>query len=128
MARGTRGFDDGPDIHVIINELLAQIALTVQADGNGFASSWVELFSNAEEEIPLAGYALTDDFTNLSKGPIGEGAALPPYGRVVLWLDGDTAAGPTHVTASLLKTGGVLLLARPNGRSSIAPRVRGAGG
>ena len=39
---------DGPDVHVTINELMAKNALTVQADGNGLASSWVELYSDGE--------------------------------------------------------------------------------
>ena len=114
-AGGSAVVHDGPDVHVTINELMAKNALTVQADGNGLASSWVELYSDAEQEIPLAGYALTDDFANPGKGPIGEGVVLPPHGRVVLWLDGDTAAGPTHVAATLLKIGGTLGLARPDG-------------
>ncbi len=114
---GAPGPTVSPDIdgRITINELMARNVLTIKPEGSAVAAPWVELYNPTDQDLPLAGYALTDDLANPLKGRIGAGVVLPAQGRVVIWADNNPAAGPTHVAAALLKGGGTLGLARPDG-------------
>jgi hypothetical protein len=103
------------DGRVLINELMARNALTIKPDGAAVAAPWVELYNPTDQEIPLEGYALTDDLAAPGKGRIGAGVVLSAQGRIVLWMDNAPASGPTHLAATLGKDGGVVGLARPDG-------------
>ena len=63
----------------------------------------------------MRGYGVTDDLAVPGKGVIGDGAVVPARGYLVVWLDGNPEAGPTHVAAHLSKAGGGVGLARPDG-------------
>jgi len=117
---GGRGGAGGPSVapevdgQLVINELMAANALTVK-DESGAASPWIEILNPTDTDVPLAGYAITDDFAAPGKGAIGEGAVVPAHGYLLLWLDANPAAGPTHVAVYLSKVGGSVGLARPDG-------------
>lgn len=102
------------DAQLAINELMAANVLTAK-DDTGTARSWIEILNPTDTDVPLRGYAITDDFANPGKAILGDGAAVPAHGYLVLWLDGGAAAGPTHVAIVLAKAGGNLGLARPDG-------------
>lgn len=102
------------DGQLVINELLAANALTSK-DDVGNASPWIEILNPTDVDVPLAGYAVTDDFNVPGKAVIGAGAVVPAHGYLVLWLDGGFSSGPAHVGVLLSKAGGAVGLARPDG-------------
>ena len=103
------------DGQLVINELMAANALTVK-DESGAARPWIEILNPTDTDVPLGGYAVTDDFAMPGKGVIGDGVVVPAHGYLVLWLDGDPSAGPTHVAVQLSK-------ARRQRRSRAARRI-----
>jgi hypothetical protein len=111
---------DGPavppevDGQLLINELMAANALTMK-DETGAASPWIEILNPTEVDVPLRGYGVTDDLAVPGKGVIGDGAVVPARGYLIVWVDGNPEAGPTHVAAYLNKVGGNVGLARPDG-------------
>jgi hypothetical protein len=105
------GLDDS---RLVINEFMAANVLTAKDEG-GHAGNWVELYNGGVADLPLAGYALTDDLTAPRKAILPAGLMLPGHGRLLLWLDGNPGAGASHVAVSLARTGGTLALARPDG-------------
>jgi len=120
-AGGTGGQGGGgasvpPEIdgQLAINELMAANALTTK-DESGVASPWIEILNPTDTDVPLQGYAVTDDLAVPGKGVIGAGAVVPARGQLLLWLDGNPSAGPTHVAAHLNRGGGSVGLARPDG-------------
>ena len=102
------------DGQLVINELMAANALTM-TDETGAARPWMEILNPTEVDVPLRGYGVTDDLAVPGKGVIGDGAVVPARGYLVVWLDGNPEAGPTHVAAYLGKAGGAVGLARPDG-------------
>ena len=102
------------DGQLVINEVMAANALTIN-DETGAARPWIEILNPTDTDVPLRGYGVTDDFAAPVKGVIGDGAVVPARGYLVVWLDGNPEAGPTHVAAYLSKAGGSVGLARPDG-------------
>ena len=104
-----------PDVdgQLVINELMAANALTMK-DEAGAARPWIEIMNPTEVDIPVRGYGVTDDLAAPLKGIIGD-VVVPAHGYLVVWLDGNPGAGPTHVAAYLSKAGGSVGLARPDG-------------
>jgi hypothetical protein len=90
------------DGRLVINELMAANAVTVPEH----AGDWVEIYNPTEFDVPLDGYALTDDLGAPRKLVLAGGLVAPAGGHVVLWLDGDTR---------LAREGGELGFARPDG-------------
>jgi hypothetical protein len=116
---GGMGAGGGPavppdvDSQLVINELMAANALTMK-DETGAARPWIEILNPTDRDVPLRGYGVTDDLAAPLKGVIGD-AVVPAHGYLVVWLDGNTGVGPTHVAAYLSKAGGSVGLARPDG-------------
>jgi len=120
-AGGTAGQGGGgasvpPEIdgQLAINELMAANALTAK-DESGAASPWIEISNPTDTDVPLQGYGVTDDLGAPAKGVIGAGAVVPARGHLLLWLDGNPSAGPTHVAVHLNRGGGSVGVARPDG-------------
>jgi hypothetical protein len=104
-----------PNDHAItINEIMAANALTAK-DDTGAAVPWVELYNPTSGDISLAGYAVTDDFSQPHRAVLPEGATVPARGFLTLWCDGRPLVGPAHVAVSLSSAGGSVGLARPDG-------------
>jgi hypothetical protein len=102
------------DGQLVINELMAANVLTAK-DEKGAAWPWIEILNPTDTDVPLGGYAVTDDFAIPGKGVVGEGAVVPAHGYLTLWLDGGASAGATRVAAALNIAGGSVGLARPDG-------------
>ena len=104
-----------PNDHAItINEIMAANALSAK-DDTGAAVPWIELYNPTSGDISLAGYAVTDDFSQPHRAVLPAGAAVPAGGFLVLWCDGRPSVGPAHVAVSLSSAGGSVGLARPDG-------------
>ncbi len=108
------GFPPEIDGRIVINEMMASNGLTLKNEA-GLAGDWIELHNPTDRDVPLGGYALTDDFNVPSKAVLAAGVRLPAGGYLLLWLDGATDRGPTHLPLRLAAEGGSLGLARPDG-------------
>src|SRR6185312_12066890 len=113
-ASGTSHVASGVDAQLTINELMSDNVLT-QKDDRGTASPWLEIFNPTDQDVPLDGYAVTDDFSNPKKSVLSNGVVAPAHGHLLLWADGSAWAGPTHLGVMLSPKGGSLGLARPDG-------------
>ena len=105
-----------PDVdgQIVINEIMASNALTSK-DETGKSPDWIELYNPTSHDIPLDGYALSDDFALPGKAPIAPGQVLRAGGFLVLWMDGVPGGGPAHLPIKLVSTGGAIGLSRPDG-------------
>lgn len=106
--------DPSVDGQLTINELMADNVLTSR-DDHGAASPWIEIYNPTGQDITLAGYGVTDDFTAPGKAILPAGVVAPAGGYLILWADGNASAGPTHLGVLLSHMGGSLALARPDG-------------
>lgn len=102
------------DGRITINELMASNALTA-ADESGHVGDWVELYNPTDVDVPLGGYGVTNDLAMSRKAVLPAALVLRAHDRLLLWLDGNLAAGPAHVPLTLSKDGGAFGLARPDG-------------
>src|SRR5206468_2783373 len=106
--------DPSVDGQLTINELMPDNILTIR-DDRGAASPWIELYNPTTQDIALAGYGITDDFAAPRKAIVPAGVVVPAGGHLILWADGNAAAGPAHLGVLLSHAGGSLGLARPDG-------------
>jgi hypothetical protein len=112
------------DSVIVINELMASNALTSK-DETGKTTDWIELYNPGTSDVPLGGYAFTDDFAMPLKAPLPDGLVLPAGGHLIIWFDGVAGGGRGHVPIKLVSTGGSLGFSRPDG-SFIAKLTYGA--
>jgi spore coat protein H len=104
----------GDAARVTINELQAVNVLTAR-DDHGAAAAWIELYNPSDSDVALGGYGVTSDLTAPHAAVLAAGVTLPAHGHLVLWCDGNPAAGPTHVNVRLARAGGTIALSRPDG-------------
>lgn len=107
---------------VVINEFLAsnQRGLT---DGDGKASDWIEIYNPTTRSVPLAGWHLTDDRSNLRKWTFPTGTTLAPGKYLVVFASAHPSTtgvytdpkGYLHTNFSLDKDGEYLALTDPDG-------------
>ena len=126
------GAPSGPDAHyepvvppevdgrITINEVMTANVYTV-ADDKGSASDWIELYNPTDQDIPIRGYAVTDDLAIPRKVAVTQDVSVPAGGHLVLWLDGKPELGPTHLGLKLADEGGQIGFVRPD--SSFVDRV-----
>jgi hypothetical protein len=113
-AAGCGGGSGGGSGNATINELMPANALTAK-DENGTSAPWIELYNSSGSNLDLGGYSLTDDFTAPRKSVLPGGLVVPAHGYLVIWCDGNPAAGKAHVAIMLNIAGGDIGLARPDG-------------
>jgi len=77
----------------------------VQADDPGGGADWIELFNSGSTDLDLGGHLLSDDLGEPARWTLPAGTVVPAGGRLVLWADGDTAAGADHAPFSLSAEG-----------------------
>ena len=107
--------DGGP---VVINELMALNSSTL-ADPQGDFDDWIELHNASAHEVDLSGMYLTDSEGEPRKWAFPEGAAIPAWGYLVVWADGDDGAAPgLHTDFRLSGDGEVLLLVDADARGN----------
>lgn len=104
--------------HPRLNEVLAANQ-SVWADASGDYDDWVELFNPGADSLQLAGYFLSDNSALPLKWVIPatnpDATLIPPQGFLLLWLDDESAEGPTHAPFKLNAAGETLLLTAPDG-------------
>ena len=86
------------------------------ADRVGDRDPWVELYNSGSSVISLAGFYLTDVFTNLAKWAFPATASIQPGQHAVVWLDGEpgeSTATEWHTSFRASSTNGVLALVWP---------------
>jgi hypothetical protein len=111
---GAKGGASSSPSTVMINEVMAANVLTIK-DENGAPAPWVELYNAGGADVDLGGYGVTDDFSKPRQSVLPAGLVVRAGGYLVLWCDGNPAAGRSHVAATLDPTGGTIGLARPDG-------------
>ncbi len=101
--------DTHADAAVVINELMASNATTVQ-DPQGEYEDWIELHNRTNQPIDLSGYYLTDKADNPTKFKIPAGVPIPANGYLIFWADENGSDGPTHCNFRLSADGELVLL------------------
>lgn len=104
-----------------INELMASNATTV-ADNAGEYADWLELYNPTGSAIDLAGYYLTDNFSNKTKFrfTIATGqVVVPANGYLTVWASSAVARGMNHTSFSLSAEGEELALILPDGTTIV---------
>lgn len=104
----------GPEASLCVNEFMAANALTM-TDEDGNYSDWIELANPTDTDVELEGFGITDDLTDPLKHVLTGGLVLPAHGYLILWADGETELGPTHLGFRLSRGGEQIGLARPDG-------------
>ena len=102
--------------HPVVNEILASNQ-AVLADPEGEFDDWVEIYNPEGTDLDLRGYFFSDDPEEPTKWRIAgeEAVVVPANGYVLLWLDGDTEAGTTHLPFRLNAEGDFFLLTSHDG-------------
>ena len=86
-------------------------------DRFGERDPWVELFNGSSNAISLNGYALANNFSNLSQWPFPAGASIGAGQFMVVWADGEPAESITtelHTSFRIATNGGSIVLSRTN--------------
>lgn len=106
--------------HPVVSEILASNQ-AVLADPEGEFDDWVEIYNSEGTDLDLRGYFFSDDPEEPTKWRIAgeEAVMVPAGGYLLLWLDGDTEAGPTHLPFRLKAKGDFFLLTAPDGVTAL---------
>ncbi len=101
-----------------INEFMASNSII--RDEYSEYDDWIEIYNNGSEEVDLAGFYLTDDFSDPVKYQISyDNPALtiiPSKGFLVIWTDNDSEQGSLHTNFKLRAAGEELALTEPGGQ------------
>jgi hypothetical protein len=90
---------DRPPPRTLVNEFMAQNNSTIQ-DEQGTWEDWIELFNWGNDTVNLAGFALTDNFSNLHKWTFPDTSILPG-GFLLVWCDEDGGDPGLHASFKL---------------------------
>jgi hypothetical protein len=102
---------------VWINEVQA-VNQAGPRDNLGERDPWIELANFGAAPVPLAGWYLSDNFTNLAQWPFPAGAVLAGGEFKLVWADaqaGQTTTTDWHTFFRLNPAGGVVVLSRLQG-------------
>jgi len=103
------------DPEVIVNEFMASNATTIEdPDYPETFPDWIELLNTTGQAIDLAGYAISDEFTECDESVLPEGVSIEANGFLLLWADHDQEEGPTHLDFALSIDGEQIALCRPD--------------
>lgn len=97
------------DQSLVINEFMASNSSTLQ-DESGAFPDWIELHNPTSADIPLGGYALSDDPGEAGRQPLDPDTVVPAGGYTVLFADGDLDEGPAHLDFRLSAGGESVVL------------------
>ncbi len=115
---GTANISFSNDYDLYINEFMAANN-TIMDEYNEF-DDWIEIYNNGPEDVNLAGFYLTDDFSDPVKYQISdenpELTTIPSRGFLVIWTDNDSEQGPLHTNFKLSAAGEELALTEPGGQ------------
>lgn len=108
-----------------LNEILARNSTDI-TDGFNNREDWIEIYNPNAQVVPLGGYYLTDNSTNLTKWNF-PAVSIPANGYLVVFASGKDlvdGAGNAHTNFSLSANGEFLAIVRPDGSTiddSFAP-------
>ncbi len=97
-----------------LNEVQAE-NLTGPLDNFNQRDPWVELYNAGATNFSLAGYYLSDNYTNLAKWAFPSGATNPANGFMLVWCDGQTnqtVSNVFHASFRLTPVTGSIVLSR----------------
>lgn len=83
---------------------------------SGRTDDWIEIINRSNAELPLDGWFLTDDASELNKWAFPDGTIVPAKGFVIVYASGDDvpdANGNLHTNFKLSSGGEYLALADP---------------
>lgn len=100
------GSNSAVDVH--LNELLAKTA--PRGGTNVWLSDWLELYNAATNSVNLAGMSLSDDLGSPEKWIFPQGSSIAAGGRLVIALDGESAANTTNTGFNVDQDGGTVYL------------------
>lgn len=118
----------GAPATLFINEIMASNSTTV-ADENGEFDDWIEIYNPGTSDVSIAGYYVTDDFTNAMKYHIPDtatNAIVPAGGWLLIWADNQDAQGNLHTTFALSAGGEQAGLVAPDGVTYVDSLTFGA--
>jgi hypothetical protein len=96
---------------VVINEFLASSdSLSGIADPGGSYADWIEIYNNNTNIVDLAGFFLSDDYTEVDKFVFPVGAQIEADGYVIVWADKDLNEEGLHADFKLKKDGEQIIL------------------
>jgi len=115
---GTANATYSNEYDLFINEYMAANS-TIMDEYNEF-DDWIEIYNNGLEDVNLAGFYLTDDFSDPVKYQISDEdpylTTIPSKGFLVIWADNDSEQGPLHTNFKLSAAGEELALTEPGGQ------------
>jgi hypothetical protein len=88
---------------LLINEFEAKNASTIKDNADDY-DDWIEIYNTTSSSINLNGYCITDDLKNKTKFQLttaGSELVVPAGGYLLLWADGETSQGKTHLSFKL---------------------------
>ncbi|MCD4746608.1 MAG: CotH kinase family protein [Bacteroidales bacterium] len=100
---------------IVINEFMASNINTVP-DQDGEFDDWIEFYNNTDQDIPLNGIFLSDDFADPYKWTFPD-TIIPAYNFLIVWADDDEEQQGIHTNFSLNKSGEEIILSNFNGTS-----------
>lgn len=84
-------------------------------DEDGDYSDWIEIYNPGSFSVPLTGWSLTDDSSNLSKWRFAADTISAGAYLIVFASDKDRSSGPHfHTNFKLISAGEYLALLRPD--------------
>jgi hypothetical protein len=89
---------------VWLNEAQAD-NVTGPLDNFGQHDPWVELYNHDTNVLSLAGFYLSDNYTNLAQWSFPSNASVPPGGFLVVWCDNQTNQTATNVLHTNFRLG-----------------------
>lgn len=104
-----------PQSGLIINEFMPNNRYGI-LDAYGKSSDWIEIYNPTDTDVPLDGFALSDDAGDPLKWQFPENAVLPAGEFLVVFASGndETVNGEYHTNFSLSSDDDILLLSEPN--------------
>jgi hypothetical protein len=97
------------NVKVAINEVVPSNK-TGAIDEAGAYPDWLELYNHGTEEVSLAGFYLTDNIDEPTKGALDASLKIPAGSALLLWADGDVDQGALHLPFNLAASGEGLYL------------------
>jgi hypothetical protein len=88
---------------LFINEFMASNNQTI-ADEFGELDDWIELYNDADIDVSLSGFYLTDALSNPTKWPLPD-ITLSARGFLLIWADEDMTQGIRHANFKLSAAG-----------------------
>ncbi|MGC8830599.1 MAG: lamin tail domain-containing protein [Verrucomicrobiia bacterium] len=109
-----------PDIPPVwLNELQAE-NITGIVDNYGQRDPWIEIYNSGTNAVDISGWALTDDYDDLSKWIFPSETTIPAGGFLIVWADGEpqqTQGANLHANFRLTASNGMVILSMPiNGK------------